>query len=281
METKNTADLSLAEFMSVSPTGDSDVFVGQTEEYGMLGIYGGHFVGQALAAGFETVEDAKLAHSLHCYFLRKGNPEARLEYHVTSLRDGYGSDVRSVSARQDGKDVFHMIASFTRSEEGSTHQKVMPEVISPAEARAEREAAGRPATGAPTVQNGRSEIESITPPFLEFDPKRDASIQQWIRVPGSENLSDRMKQVLASFLSDGTLMFNANLPHGSPFVTHRLTSLDHSVWFHRVPEVADWMMFDQRSTAAAGGRGLNEGEIYNQDGSLLLSCSQESMLRSM
>jgi acyl-CoA thioesterase len=35
----------------------------------------GIFVGQALAAGFQTVGDDKLAQSLHAYFLRKGDPE--------------------------------------------------------------------------------------------------------------------------------------------------------------------------------------------------------------
>lgn len=281
MPTEATAELSLAEFMSVQATDDPNVFVGLTEEYAMLGIYGGHFVGQALAAGFETVEEAKLAHSFHCYFLRKGDPEVRLEYHVTSLRDGYGSDVRSISARQGGVDVFHMIASFKRSEDGDEHQKTMPDVISPQEARSIRESKGLSTAGAPTAKNGRSEIESITSSFQDFDPDRDAVIRQWIRVPESEGLCDRMKQVIVAFLSDGTLMFNSNIPHGTPFVTHRLTSLDHSGWFHHVPKPAGWMLFDQRSTAAAGGRGLNEGEIYSQDGILLMSCSQESMLRTV
>ena len=41
------------------------------------------------------------------------------------------------------------------------------------------------------------------------------------------------------------------------------------------------MIFDQRSTAATAGRGMNEGQIYTQDGQLLMTCAQESMLRNI
>ncbi|MEZ5343056.1 MAG: hypothetical protein R2706_16915 [Acidimicrobiales bacterium] len=52
MPSADTSNLTLAEFMSVLPTEDPSVFIGRTEEYGMLGIYGGHPAGQLLAAGF-------------------------------------------------------------------------------------------------------------------------------------------------------------------------------------------------------------------------------------
>ncbi len=280
MTTSNTEGLSLAEFMAVHPTDDPKVFVGATEQYGMLGIYGGHFLGQALAAGFETVEQAKLAHSFHAYFLRKGDPEARLEYHVESLRDGYGSDVRSITARQNGDNVFHMIASFKLHETGEEHQKTAPEVASPEELIAARTERGDPPSGAPTAKNDRADILMASAPFHVFEPGREPVIRTWMKVNRAEDLSDRMKQVVLAFLADGTLMFNSLIPYGVPFETHRLTSLDQSVWFHRMPEPSEWMLFDQRSTAAAGARGLNEGEIYARDGALLLTCSQESMLRA-
>ena len=60
-----------------------------------------------------------------------------------------------------------------------------------------------------------------------------------------------------------------------------LTRLDQSAWFHRDADPFEWMIFDQRSTAAAAGRGMNEGQIYGQDGRLLMTCAQESMLRTM
>jgi len=87
--------------------------------------------------------------------------------------------------------------------------------------------------------------------------------------------------VALAYLSDGTLLFNSVLPHGAPFQTHRVTSLDHAVWFHRDIDPTQWMLFDQRSTAAAGGRGMNHGEFYTADGALGLTIAQESLLRRM
>ena len=72
--------LSLTELMRVNPTEKPDVFVAKTETYGPVGIYGGHFLGQAMAAGLATVEASKLAHSYHGYFLRAGDPALPLHY---------------------------------------------------------------------------------------------------------------------------------------------------------------------------------------------------------
>ena len=81
-------DLTLTELLAVTPTDEPDTFAGLTETYGQLGIYGGHFLGQALAAAFMTVEEPKLAQSFHAHFLARGNPDAELTYRVDRLRSG-------------------------------------------------------------------------------------------------------------------------------------------------------------------------------------------------
>ncbi len=281
MSNNNEATQTLAQLMAVAATDEPMVFQGPTEAYGQIGIYGGHFLGQALAAAFETVEEPKLAHSFHAYFLKAGDPSAELLYHVKSLRDSRGGATRSISARQNGNDVFHMTASFKLSEEGDEHQKTAPQVDSADQIIAGREARGEPQFPFPVVKGGRVEMEFASPSFRDFDRKNEPILQTWMRVPNAEHLSARMRQVVMAFLSDGTLMFNSVLPHGKPFETHRLTSLDQSTWFHRDTNPGNWMLFDQRSTAAADGRGMNEGEIYTADGHIIMTCAQESMLRRM
>lgn len=100
-------DLTLAQLMSVEPIESADEFVGRPESYGYIGIYGGHFLGQALAAGLATVPEPKLAHSMHCYFLRPGDPETPIHYRVTRLREGRSSDVRNVVGSQNGQARAH------------------------------------------------------------------------------------------------------------------------------------------------------------------------------
>jgi acyl-CoA thioesterase-2 len=273
--------LTLPDLMRVSATGQPDVFNGRTESYGVLGIYGGHFLGQALAAGLATVDEPKLAHSFHAYFLKGGNPNAQLDYHVTRLREGRGNEVRAITARQEGQDVFHMVASFKLPEEGDTHQPTMPATEGVEALIAAREARGEPVFPFPVVKEGRVQMEFATKSFREFDPERDPVLRLWMRVPESAGLDARTRQVLLAFLSDGTLMFNSVLPYGVPFQSHRLTSLDQSVWFHADADTEEWMLFDQRSTAAADGRGMNSGEVFTREGALVMTCAQESMLRRL
>ena len=44
-------ELSLIELLQVTPTSARDTFSAKTETYGPVGLYGGHFLGQAMAAG--------------------------------------------------------------------------------------------------------------------------------------------------------------------------------------------------------------------------------------
>ena len=276
-----TLKTSLEQLMSLKPGPEPMSFEGEAIAYGPIGLYGGHFLGQALGAGFQTVDEPKLASSFHAYFLKPGDPSLPLSYHVSVLRNGKRTDMRSITARQNGVDVFHMIASFKLTEEGDVHQKPMPEVSSAEELRKLRELEGEAQSPLPILEGGRLDIEMVSEGFREFDPEREGGLQVWLRKTGNALASRRDQQIVLAFLSDSTLMFNSVLPHGVPFQTHILTSLDHSVWYHNTQDPTDWVFFDQRSIAAADGRGLNEGEIYTSDGLLIMSCAQESMLRRM
>ena len=275
----------LPTLMSVTPkAGSSEVFIGEPEGYGALGIYGGHFLGQALAAGFETIEEDKLAQSLHCYFLKAGKPTEKIEYRVESLRDGRTSCTRAITAYQAGERVFYMIAAFKtqeeKEEEGDAHQKTAPPVVSPEQLAANK---SRSEFKPPMLAGDRAELLLISDHFVpeEFKPGREPKLQCWMKSTHKGLISQQSAQCVLAFLSDGFLMFNSVLPYGVPFRSHRLTSLDHSVWFHRPCVVEDWMFYDQRSIAAVDGRGLNEGEVYDNNGVLICSTKQESMLRKI
>lgn len=275
------AHLSLIELLTPEPTDRPGVFLGVANPYGIMGIYGGHFLGQALSAALATVEEPKQAHSLHAYFLRKGDPDVPIEYRVATLRDGRGSSTRSISAFQNDREAFHMAASFKLPEDGDEHQPLPPDVPSAVELIAAREQRGEPPFPFPPAQNGWAEMEWASPSFREYLPDREPRLRGWMRTPGGAALSARERQVVVAFLSDVPIVFNSVLPYGLPFETHLVTSLDQSLWFHRAADPSEWMLFDQMSTAAVDGRGLNEGRIYGPAGELILSCVQESMLRRM
>ena len=74
-------------------------------------IFGGQVIGQSLLAAYETVE-ARVCHSLHCYFIRPGDPTVPIVFEVDRARDGGSFTTRRVVAIQRGKQIFNLAASF-------------------------------------------------------------------------------------------------------------------------------------------------------------------------
>src|SRR5664279_1857761 len=78
--------------------------------------------GQALKAAYGTVEPDRVAHSLHAYFLRRGDFNATIVYFVDRARDGHSFTSRRVTAIQHGEQIFNLSASFQVQERGFEHQ---------------------------------------------------------------------------------------------------------------------------------------------------------------
>ncbi len=51
------------------------------------------------------------------------------------------------------------------------------------------------------------------------------------------------------------------------------------MWFHRPFRADDWLLYDQESPTAQGGRGLGKGRIFTADGQLAVSVIQEGVIR--
>ena len=88
---------------------------------------------QALVAGTRIVDPDFVPHSFHSYFLLPGDYSVPIVYEVERIRDGRSFLTRRVMARQHGRPIYLMTASFQKPEEGFDHQDVIPEVPSPAE----------------------------------------------------------------------------------------------------------------------------------------------------
>src|SRR5438128_11223873 len=88
-------------------------------------IFGGQVIGQSLLAAYETVE-SRVCHSLHCYFIRPGDPSVPIVFEVDRSRDGGSFTTRRVVAIQRGKQIFNLAASFKDPEQGFEHQTSMP-----------------------------------------------------------------------------------------------------------------------------------------------------------
>ena len=66
---------------------EENIFRGESQDIGSPQVFGGQVLGQALTAASRTVKDRNV-HSLHAYFLRRGDFEAPIVYEVDRARDG-------------------------------------------------------------------------------------------------------------------------------------------------------------------------------------------------
>jgi acyl-CoA thioesterase len=105
---------------------ERDLFRGASRDIGTAQVFGGQVIAQALGAACKTVEE-RTVHSLHAYFLRRGDMTAPIIYQVERARDGASFSSRRVRATQHGEEILHMAVSFQRPEQGiRTSVRVCP-----------------------------------------------------------------------------------------------------------------------------------------------------------
>ncbi len=92
-------------------------------------IFGGQVLAQCLMAANQTVDESMLAHSMHAYFLRAGDPNEPIEFEVDPIRNGRSFATRRVVARQHQQAIFNTSISYQVVEQGLEHCAAMPDVM--------------------------------------------------------------------------------------------------------------------------------------------------------
>ena len=198
---------------------EKNLFRGLSPQAGWQRVFGGQVIGQALVAASRTVE-GRLAHSLHAYFLRAGDPAIPIIYEVDRIRDGGSFSTRRVVAIQHGQAIFSMAASFHNEEGGLHHQIKMPDVPSPEALPSEAELKERLIDRLPPQVKAYWERErpiEIRPVDLGryFSPENRAPSQQvWIRATGNLGDDPALHQCVLAYASDFTLLDTALIAHG-------------------------------------------------------------------
>lgn len=260
------------------PAMDTDVFVR---------TFGGHLAAQALAAASATVEGSKAVHSLHSFFLTGGDAEADTLYRVRRLRDGRSFSARTVEAFQGGTLLYTLTASFNHSlDDGPRHAEPLPAVPRP-----ETIPAGGPIpSGVPGAEEDFREWDIRVVPQHEVPagPEMVSGRCLWFRYREELEVSrgagaglniDAFHACALAYMSDMTLLYSSLQAH--PDAEVQLASLDHSIWFFRPVRVSDWLLYQQSSPSASGGRALTQGRIFNVGGDLVALVAQEGLARQL
>jgi len=245
---------------------DRDLFRGQNEPGARerFALYGGQVAAQALKAAGSTVPDGRLPHSLHGYFLRRGQVDRPVLFHVDRDRDGGSFSARHVRAVQDGEVIFSMLASFHEPEDAVTYDAV-------------------PTRGGPAADTLPQRPSPLLVDAREVTPTRIAdgqvrhSDRLWVRFPTplpDDPLTHACALTYVSDLGSGFgQVREPGLPAGGP-------SIDHAVWFHAPIRADDWMLLELWPLKAGSARGVYSGSLRGADGELGAVIMQEMLLRA-
>jgi len=263
-----------------------NIFRGDSRDIGSPQVFGGQVVGQALSAAQNTVE-GRVAHSLHGYFLRRGDVNSPIIYEVDRARDGGSFSNRRVVAIQHGRPILNLAASFQVPEEGLSHQAEMPDVPGPDGLKDLTEVAKDMLGFIPSkmrrflTDKRPFEFRHVEPVDFEVPEKSPPRKHVWIRAVDALPDNPVLHQNLLTYVSDYELLGVATLPHGLSFTRGSviMASLDHALWFHSEVKMDEWLLYAMDSPVSSGARGLARGQIFSQDGRLIASTAQEGLMR--
>ena len=270
--------------MMALETHGPDTFVGVGPEYPWGGLYGGQIVAQGLRAAGLTVDDGLHPHSLHAYFVRRGDATEPIRFEVSRVRNGRSFVTRSVEARQSTGAILTMTASFQTDEDAPDAQRAHLPLIAPA--------GEYPPGGWSPIFDRRF----VNPPGNEGGV--GDLVQAWVKVNGSFG-SDRLLHACALAYASDDLPADAlvgihpvalaetgassgesiseELAEGTS--SYMVASLDHALWFHRPFQADDWHLQTFRADGVAQSRGVSVGQFFSPDGVHIATVAQEVLVR--
>jgi acyl-CoA thioesterase-2 len=264
-----------------------NLFRGQSRDTGSPQVFGGQVLGQALKAASATIEDGRVVHSLHAYFLRRGDFNKPIVYSVDRSRDGGSFSTRRVVAIQNGEQIFICSASFQTPEPGLDYQASAPTVPPPEDLKPFAKPPAAILEKLPEKLRRWLEIERPFEfrPVQQYNPLSPVACepvrQIWMRAVDRLPDDDALHRCLLAYVSDYWLLDTSTMPHGASFLRGNLimASIDHAIWFHRTARVDEWLLYSLDSPSSSGARGFARGAFYARDGVLVASTAQEGLIR--
>ncbi|KNA93147.1 acyl-CoA thioesterase II [Gordonia sp. w5E2] len=257
---------------------EKDIYRGGAFESFLQRTFGGQVAGQALVSATRTVDDSYTVHSLHGYFLRPGNPDIPAVFLVDRIRDGRSFCTRRVTGIQNGEAIFTMSASFhVGGDEGIEHQDRMPPAPDP-ESLPDRADSESDDDSSVLKEWQNFDLRVVPRDEMVTNPYLAAQQRVWFRYRHRLPDDQTIHVCTLAYMSDMTLLGSSKVPH--PGIEPQAASLDHAMWFMRPFRADEWLLYDQNSPSAGGGRALTQGRIFDRDGRLVAAVTQEGLSRT-
>lgn len=243
-----------------------DTFVGIGPRYPWGGLYGGQIVAQSLRAAGATVDPEFRVHSLHAYFIRRGDHTEPIRFEVDRVRNGRSFATRRVDARQSVGAILVMTASFQVDESAPEVHAAEPQDVPGPEAFE---------PGGWSAQFDRRMVPEAR------GRGHAAAWMRMTRAVGDDPLlhASALAYVSDDLPTDAVVTLDPRITSADDFGSVMTASLDHAIWFHRPVRADEWHLFHFTCQGLMGSRGVGIGQVYDADGVHVATVAQEVLLR--
>lgn len=256
----------------------SGSFLASTHDTNLNGrVFGGQLLGQALAVAQRCSPELMPA-TLHCLFLQGARTDQPLHYWVTPLQKGKRFTSWHVSGQQGERRVVDAQVTLQAPISGFCHMETVVELPGPEEVQA-----------LDVIEDGR--WAHFVRPFVELrivEPQRylrqcagEPAIAYWLklreRLPESPTVHAQALAYLSDYwINSAAISYHVPMQHARDRLF--VSSLNHSLWFHRPVLADDWLLFVCESPSMQRGRGLTQARVYDRARNLVASIAQDCLV---
>jgi acyl-CoA thioesterase-2 len=240
-------------------------------------VFSGQILAQMIMASDRAVESGKDVKSIHAIFARAGTYSGGpMELQLESMHSGraWGSD--TITASQGDRLLSRSLVLLNSIEPDiMRHGPTMPDVPGHADLPTDAGALVYPGVETRTVDDAKATTPDGAP-----------AMYFWMRNPDSYD-SVAANQAILSWCQPGMIIGLAMRPHSDVVnigEAHRTVStgvIAHTCHFHERFDVGQWLLVAQEATYAGRGRVNGSGSVFDEDGQLVSTFAQDSMVRSV
>jgi acyl-CoA thioesterase len=240
-------------------------------------VFSGQILAQMIMASDRAVESGKDVKSIHAIFARAGTYSAGpMELRLESMHSGraWGSD--TITAWQGDRLLSRSLVLLNTIEPDlMRHGPTMPDVPGPGELAPDAASLVYPRVETRTVDDAKATTPDGAP-----------AMYFWMRYPESFD-SVAANQAILSWCQPGMIIGLAMRPHADVVNigdAHRSVStgvIAHTCHFHERFDIGQWLLVAQDAAYAGRGRVFGSGSVFSEDGQLLSTFAQDSMVRGV
>ena len=246
-------------------------YVGENLALNYHRVFGGQLLGQTVRAAAAAAGEGKVVKSLAQLFPREGDSATPITYTVTKHQEGRTFGSSAVVASQGEKTISLATVSLHTPDPGPERSDPAPQV-------------GAPEDAEPT-ELGMVPWETRVVGGVDLSDREagPATYQFWMRAPELPD-DESLHQALLAHATDLTVIGTAlrpieGLSQADAQAKFASAVTSHNVWFHAPVRMDQWLLVDQCSPGLGQGRAFGRGDVWTQDGRLVASFAQESMIR--